>query len=259
MLQKLRGNVNRVAISWRLAICYMCPTSYVPRILELGFSMLNYKIPSFQSPVTFYDIQGFPWPAQTLFSGCKNNSGHDIVMILAENGINPLQLQYVILHTKSQNHCDYCTYIYVHGLCNQNMGLLPASNRHFTVSPHEVFTWFRSAAGSHFIACLPTEEKWSLIGVVRCFWRVLENYDCRTKFNSSLGMEYMLYNGELYGFSAVRVKLVDSLIWGPFILGWIRPRTPMTRRFDTCAIFVFWTICSLNFRTLIDALCNNCY
>ena len=60
-----------------------------------------------------------------------------------------------------------------------------------------------------FIACLPTEEKWSLIGVVRCFWQVLENYDCRTKFNSALGMEY---NGELYGFSAVKVKLVDSLI-----------------------------------------------
>ena len=39
------------------------------------------------------------------------------------------------------------------------------------------------------------------------FW--LENYDCRTKFNSSLGMEY---NGPLYGFSAVKVKLVDSLI-----------------------------------------------
>ena len=54
-----------------------------------------------------------------------------------------------------------------------------------------------------------SEEKWSLLGVVRCFWRVLENYDCRTKFNSSPGMEY---NGELYGFSAVKVKLVDSLI-----------------------------------------------
>ena len=60
-----------------------------------------------------------------------------------------------------------------------------------------------------FYRCLPMEEKWSLIGVVRCFWRVLENYDCRTKFNSSLGMEY---NGELYGFSAMKVKLVDSLI-----------------------------------------------
>ena len=169
---------------------------------------------------------------------------------------NPLRLQYVILRTKSQNRCDYCTYIYVHGLCDRNMGLLPASKRHFMVSPHEVFTWFRSAAGSHFIACLPTEEKWSLIAVVRCFWRVLENCDCRTKFNSSLGMEY---NGGLYGFSAVKVKLVDSLIWRPFIPGWIRPRTPMTRRFDTCASFLFWTICSLNFRTLIDALCNNCY
>ena len=54
-----------------------------------------------------------------------------------------------------------------------------------------------------------SEEKWSLLGVVRCFWRVFENYDCRTKFNSSLGMEY---NGGLYGFSAVKVKFVDSLI-----------------------------------------------
>ena len=41
------------------------------------------------------------------------------------------------------------------------------------------------------------------------FLASLENYDCRTKFNSSLGMEY---NGGLYGFSAVKVKLVDSLI-----------------------------------------------
>ena len=54
-----------------------------------------------------------------------------------------------------------------------------------------------------------TGGKCSLLEVVRCFWRVLENYDCRTKFNSSLGMEY---NGALYGFSAVKVKLVDSLI-----------------------------------------------
>ena len=115
----------------------------------------------------------------------------------------------IYIRTKSQNRCDSCTYIYVHGLCDRNMGRLPASNQHFTVSPHEVFTCFRSAAGSHFTACLPTEEKWNLLGVVRCFWRVLENYDCRTKFNSLLGMEY---NGELYGFSAVKVKLVDSLI-----------------------------------------------
>ena len=48
-----------------------------------------------------------------------------------------------------------------------------------------------------------------LVEVVRCFWRVLENDDCRTKFSSSLGMEY---NGELCGFSAVKAKLVDSLI-----------------------------------------------
>ena len=85
------------------------------------------------------------------------------------------------------------------------MGLLTASNRHFTVSAHEV-----SGLWHPFVSMFTkSEEKWSLLGVVRCFWRVLENYDCRIKFNSSLGMEY---NGELYGFSAVKVKLVDSLI-----------------------------------------------
>ena len=63
--------------------------------------------------------------------------------------------------------------------------------------------------GIHYIRCLLIGRKWSLLEAVRCFWRVLENYDCRTKFNSSLGMEY---NGKLYGFSAVKVKLVDSLI-----------------------------------------------
>ena len=54
-----------------------------------------------------------------------------------------------------------------------------------------------------------SEEKWSFPGVVRCFWRVLEKCVCQTKFNSSVGMEY---NGKLYGFSAAKVKLVDSLI-----------------------------------------------
>ena len=62
---------------------------------------------------------------------------------------------------------------------------------------------------------IKSEEKWSLLGADRCFWRVLEKYDCRTNFNSSLGMEY---NGELYGFSAVKVKLVDSLIRRLFIV-----------------------------------------
>ena len=80
--------------------------------------------------------------------------------LLRHRGFNPFRLSYVYIRTKSQNCCDSCTYIYVHRICDQNMGLLLASNRHFTVSPHEVFTCFRSAAGSHFTACLPTEEKW---------------------------------------------------------------------------------------------------
>ena len=75
---------------------------------------------------------------------CVNNHNNTQTSV----ALNPLRLQYVILRTKSQNHCDSCTYIYiyVHGLCDRNMGLLQASNRHFTVSPHEVFTCFRSVA-----------------------------------------------------------------------------------------------------------------
>ena len=167
--------------------------------------------------------------------------------------INPFRLSYVYIRTKFPNRCDSCTYIYVHGLCDRNMGLLTDTLRYHHTVHTRCSTCFRSAAGSHFTACLPTEEKWSLLGVVRCFWQVLENYDCRTKFNSSLGMEY---NGALYGFSAVKVKLVDSLIWRPFILSWIRPRK---RPIWHMCEFLFWPIRSLNFRTFIDALCNNCY
>ena len=57
--------------------------------------------------------------------------------------------------------------------------------------------------------------------------------------------------------STVKVKLVGSLIWRPFILSWIRPR-PIWHMCD----FLFRTIRSLessNFCTFIVALCNNCY
>ena len=52
-------------------------------------------------------------------------------------------------------------------------------------------------------------EKWSLLKVVRCFSRVLKVTISGSSSNSSIGMEN---NDELYGFSAVIVKLVDSLI-----------------------------------------------
>ena len=76
----------------------------------------------------------------------------------------------------------------VHKRCSRASGLQPAA-----ILQH-VYQRKKSGVYSEF---------------VRCFWQVLENYDCRTRFNSSLGMEY---NGALYGFSAVKVKLVDSLI-----------------------------------------------
>ena len=45
---------------------------------------------------------------------------------------------------------------------------------------------------------------WSLLEVVCCFPQVFESYDCQPSSNSSIG--------KLCGFSAVKVKLVDSLI-----------------------------------------------
>ena len=54
--------------------------------------------------------------------------------------LNPFRLLYGYIRTKMVTRCDFRTDISVHGLCDRNMGLLPASKRHFTVSPHEVFT-----------------------------------------------------------------------------------------------------------------------
>ena len=118
---------------------------------------------------------------------------------------------------------DFRTYIYV-----RNPKTVATPVRIYTYTNFAIETWgfyrrlkdtlrYRPTSCSRAFGLLASisqhvyqvGEMLSLVGVVRCFWRVLENYDCRTKFSSSLGMEY---NGELYGFSAVKVKLVDSLI-----------------------------------------------
>ena len=86
------------------------------------------------------------------------------------------------------------------------------SNGHFTVSEplqHELYTCIPRASGLAASICLLVEGKLSLLKFVAVFCEFLESYDCRTKCNSSVGMEY---NGKLYGCSAVKVKLVDSLI-----------------------------------------------
>ena len=131
---------------------------------------------------------------------------------------------------------------------NQNMG---TSNVHFTVSGplhHELFTWTSRASCLLASICWLVVGKWNLLEFVAGFCEFLESYECRTKCNWSLGMEY---NGKLYGFSAVKVKLVDSLIWRPFILSGIRPREPMTGSIWHLCEFLFWTIRSLNFHTLM--------
>ena len=51
--------------------------------------------------------------------------------------------------------------------------------------------------------------KLSFLEGLRCFWRVLKNLIAGPSSNSSIGMEN---NDELYGFCAVKVKFVDSLI-----------------------------------------------
>ena len=106
--------------------------------------------------------------------------------------------------------CDFRTDISVHGLCDRNKGLLLASKRHFTVSAHELFTCFRSAASiSQHVYQVGRKVEFNRSCPLFLASFGKSHCDCRTKFNSSLGMEYI---GELYGFSAVKVKLVDSLI-----------------------------------------------
>ena len=91
------------------------------------------------------------------------------------------------------------------------MGLLPASNRHFTVSP-QWHTRCLHDSGLQLAAilqcsCLPTEEKWSLLGSGPLF---LASFG---KLRLSDQVQFIAWHGiQLYGFSAVKVKLVDSLI-----------------------------------------------
>ena len=48
-----------------------------------------------------------------------------------------------IIRTKFPNRCDSCTYIYVHGLCDRNMGLLTDTLRYH----HTVHTRCSRASG----------------------------------------------------------------------------------------------------------------
>ena len=58
-------------------------------------------------------------------------------------GINPFRLSYVYIRTKFPNRCDSCTYIYVHGLCDRNMGLLTDTLRYH----HTVHTRYSRPSG----------------------------------------------------------------------------------------------------------------
>ena len=57
--------------------------------------------------------------------------------------INPFRLSYVYIRTKFPYRCDSCTYIYVHGLCDRNMGLLTDTLRYH----HTVHTRCSRASG----------------------------------------------------------------------------------------------------------------
>ena len=153
----------------------------------------------------------------------------------------PLRLRYVNLRTQ--------TGIEIWALLTETLRYLGLCIMSCACEHHVLPVW-----SVHI--CWLVDGKSSLVDFVAAFCEFVEIYECRTKCNWSLGMEY---NGKLYGFSAVKVKLVDSLIWRPFILGRIRPREPMTGPIWHLCEFLFWTIRSLNFRTFIDALCNNCY
>ena len=84
------------------------------------------------NPIIYRMFSLVSCPVRSLCIILTNITFNPLVRIYTYEIPKPLRLKYV--------------YIYVHGICDRNMGLLPASNRHFTVSTHEVFTCFRSAA-----------------------------------------------------------------------------------------------------------------
>ena len=63
---------------------------------------------------------------------------------------NHFRLSYVYIHTKFPNRCDSCTYIYVHGLCDRNMGLLTDTLRYH----HTLHTRCSRASGLQLAAIL---------------------------------------------------------------------------------------------------------
>ena len=65
-------------------------------------------------------------------------------------GVNPFRLSYVYIRTKFPNRCDSCTYIYVHGLCDRNMGILTDTLRYH----HTVHTRCSHASGLQLAAIL---------------------------------------------------------------------------------------------------------
>ena len=93
-----------------------------------------------------YDINPFFTSVFILVAIVKITALGVMIHMKDRYDINHFVLSYVYIRTKSQNRCDSCTYIYVHGLYDRNVGLLLPSNRHFTLSLHEVFTCFRSVA-----------------------------------------------------------------------------------------------------------------
>ena len=64
-------------------------------------------------------------------------------------------------------------------------------------------------ACSHYTACQPVGGKINFVPSLSLFSANFGKLRLSDQVNSSLGMEN---NGELYGFSVVKVKLVDSLI-----------------------------------------------
>ena len=124
--------------------------------------------------------------------------------------LNPFVLSYVYIRTKSQNRCDSCTYI-LYTYTDFAIEIWGFYRRLKYTLRYQPTSWSRASALLASITrhVYQVGERLSLVGVVRCFWRVLENNDCRTKFHSPLGMQY---DGKLYGCSAGTVKLVDSLI-----------------------------------------------
>ena len=125
----------------------LCWLFYFQNMIAFLFEKLSCAVEIFiwSDAVDFLTkLLGMPYSVVTAQQACSSEMVKHLHDHFTKTDINPFRLSYVYIRTKFPNRCDSCTYIiYVHGLCDQNMGLLTDTLRYH----HTVHTRCSRASG----------------------------------------------------------------------------------------------------------------